>query len=327
MREDALYKQIINSLEEGIYYVNAERRITMWNHSAEKITGYKSAEIIGRHCHDNILSHIDMKGKPLCMIGCPLFEAMGDGSTHQAEVILRHKDGHRIAVLAKVLPIYDGAEVVGAVEIFTPLSNVVGSSTLVDSLTHMIMTDSLTGLPNRMALDSNLNHKIDQYKRFGRLYCVMMIDIDDFRVFNNTYGHQVGDIVLKSIASSLSANTREADTIGRWGGEEFLGLFSIGFANEAYEIADKIRLLVENSEILHGDVRINVTCSIGVAVANPGDAPEDIVRRADKLMYLSKQRGKNCINTDCSEPSMATISYNNSDCTCCHDTRTNKVNV
>lgn len=298
MNADALYKAIINSLEDGIYFVNTERRITMWNRAAEKITGYKAEEIVGKHCQDNILNHIDMDGRPLCILGCPLFDTLGDGSVRQEEVLLRHKEGHRIAALVKALPMFENGKIVGAVEIFTPKTCVVGSSKLVDSLTSKAMTDALTGLPNRVFLDSNLRYKMEEYRRFGRLYSVMMLDIDDFRSFNNTYGHQLGDKVLKSIASSLSDNTRDADTIGRWGGEEFVGLFSIGYPHEAYEIGEKIRLLVANSEIPHEGGRINVTCSIGVAVARPSDTPESIVHRADEVMYISKRRGKNCVNAD-----------------------------
>lgn len=298
MIEDVLYKEIINSLEEGIYFVDAERRISLWNRAAEKITGYTRDEIIGRYCHDNILSHIDMSGKPLCMLGCPLLDTIGDGAARQEEVLLRHKDGHRIAVLIKALPLYEDGKIAGAVEIFTPVACLVGSNKLVDSLTDLVMTDSLTGLPNRMSLDNNLLLKAEEFKRFGQLYSVMMLDIDEFRCFNNVYGHQVGDKVLRSIASSLIDNTRDTDTIGRWGGEEFVGLFSINYAHEAYEIAEKIRMLVANSEIQHCENCINVTCSIGVAVAQPDDTLESILQRADEMMYISKQRGKNCVTAD-----------------------------
>lgn len=298
MIEDALYKEIINSLEEGIYFVNTERRITMWNRAAEKITGYTAQEILGRHCYDNILSHIDMNGKPLCMMGCPLTESICGGCAKQDEVLLRHKDGHRIAVHVKTLPLYKDGKSAGAVEIFIPVACMVSSSKLVDSLTNMVMTDALTGLPNRMSLDNNLLYKVEEYKRLGQLYDVMMLDIDDFRSFNNAYGHQVGDKVLKSIAASLSGNTRNADIIGRWGGEEFVGLFSISHYHEAYRIAEKIRVLVENSEILHCGSRIHVTCSIGVAIAHRDDTLESIIRRADEIMYISKRRGKNCVSAD-----------------------------
>lgn len=298
MNVEGLYRNIINSLEDGIYFVNNERRITTWNAAAERITGFSADEIVGRHCQDNILSHIDMEGRPLCVLGCPLFATMGDGETRQEEVLLRHKLGHRVAVLVKALPIYEDGAVVGAVEIFTPMASVIGSSQLVDTLTSKAMTDSLTNLPNRAFLESNLAYRMEEYKRFGKLYCVMMMDIDDFRNFNNFYGHHVGDKVLKSIAESISGNTRDSDSIGRWGGEEFLGIFTIGNEGEAYTLGEKIRLIVMRSEILDGEERLNVTASIGMAVGNPEDCMESVIKRADQMMYLSKRRGKNYVSVD-----------------------------
>lgn len=298
MNSESLYRNIIDSLEDGIYFVNTERRITMWNRAAERITGYKAEEMLGRHCHDNILNHIDLDGRPLCILGCPLFATMGDGQQREEEILLRHKDGHRIAALVKALPMFEDGKVVGAVEIFTPRASVIGSDQLLQTLTNKVMTDGLTGLPNREFLENNLSFKMEEYRRFGKLYCVMMMDIDDFRMFNNEYGHHIGDRVLKSIAASLSGNMRESDAIGRWGGEEFLGIFTINHFHEAHSIGEKVRHIVMRSEVLNNGERLYVTASVGMAVATAEDSLDSIVRRADRMMYMSKGRGKNFVSVD-----------------------------
>lgn len=295
---EGLYKEIIDNLEDGIYFVDTQRQITLWNKAAERITGYSADEIIGRPCQDNILCHIDMEGTPLCLVGCPLFATLGDGAMRSDEVLLRHKDGHRIAILVKILPIRRNDEIIGAVEIFTPRTTIQADSQFVDSLTDKVMTDDLTGLPNRMYLENFYEYKMQEFKRFGNLFCILFLDIDNFSHFNNTYGHHIGDNVLTSISNSFKENLRDTDAMGRWGGEEFLGVFSIRNEREACIVAEKVRLLVCGSEIIGEDENLNVTASIGVAIAKPDDTLDEIVERADALMYLSKKRTKDCFTVE-----------------------------
>ncbi len=111
---------IIDAANEGIYVTDRERRFLLWNRAAEKIAGYEKNEIIGRHCHDNILSHVDCKGQALCLAGCPLQAAIEDGSPRGPEIVyLRHKDGRRIAVEVKTAAITgEDGNIVGGVEVF-----------------------------------------------------------------------------------------------------------------------------------------------------------------------------------------------------------------
>ncbi len=89
------------------------------------------------------------------------------------------------------------------------------------------MHDNLTELPNRCYLESFISYKFEEYKKIGRSFAVLFADIDDFSKVNNTYGHDAGDMVLKNISKSLIRNIRRHDLVGRWGGEEFLGIYSI----------------------------------------------------------------------------------------------------
>lgn len=298
MEHNSLYNTIINNLEDGVYFVDHTRRITMWNRAAERITGFSSEEVVGSHCQHNLLNHIDLEGRPLCLLGCPLFATLGDGMPRGHDVLLRHRDGHRIAVKVKILPIHEDGKVVGAVEIFTPKSEAVHDSKLVDALSDIAMTDQLTGLPNRKYMESLLRYRLQIHERFGSRFCVVFLDIDNFSVFNNTYGHNLGDEVLKSLAASFKNNLREADKMGRWGGEEFVGLFGAGNGTNLLSIAEKVRVLVENSEVRYGDENLRVTASVGATCVRYGDTPESVVQRADALMYRSKKSKKNSSSID-----------------------------
>ena len=114
-----LYKELLDRMSDGVYFVDRNRRILYWNEGATRLTGYQPQEIVGRYCHDNTLCHVDDAGLQLCFNRCPLSACMGDGTPRDADVFLRHKQGRRVPVNVRVQPIRgaDGA-IVGAVEIF-----------------------------------------------------------------------------------------------------------------------------------------------------------------------------------------------------------------
>jgi len=298
MRPEELYLTIINNLCDGVYLVNNERRITFWNKAAEEITGYAHEEIVGQNCQSNMLNHIDKDGRPLCLLECPLYATMFDGKQRKEEVFLRHKEGHRVPVLVNIFPILEEGGITGAIEIFTPNSPTVYDDDLIERLCDMAMNDQLTGLANRRKLESYLEYKFHEMKRFQNGFCLIFLDIDNFSAFNNTYGHEVGDMVLKSVTKSIKHSMRKSDMLGRWGGEEFVGVFDVRNDGEAIMLAEKIRMLVAGSHIPYEGEDLSVTVSLGVTLACDGDTLESIVNRADALMYESKQDGKNRVTTD-----------------------------
>ena len=295
MQKERLYLGIINNLQDGVYFVDTDRNIRFWNKAAEEITGYTAEEIVGKQCLSSNLNHIDEQGRPLCNIGCPLFSTIIDGRQRIANVFVRHKAGYRIPITVNIFPVYDDETIVGAAEVFTKNSPKVYEDDLIEKLSGIAMHDALTGLPNRRYLESFLEYKLNDYMRFGRPFAVLFSDIDDFRKFNNKYGHDAGDAVLCNIASSLKTSVRNADLVGRWGGEESLGIYTLSKETEAAIIGEKFRALVANTEIVHGGQSLSVSVSVGVTIGRKDDTVDSIIKRADLLMYQSKQNGKNCV--------------------------------
>ncbi len=118
--DENFYKHLLDSLYDGVYFVDRERRITYWNKAAERLSGYAAEEVIGKRCADNILVHVDDAGRQLCLCGCPLSATMGDRLPREADVHMKHKLGHRVSVLVRAVPICDSqGEVIGAVEVFS----------------------------------------------------------------------------------------------------------------------------------------------------------------------------------------------------------------
>ena len=298
MEMNELYLTIINNLNDGVYYVDLDRRILFWNKAAENITGYCADEIVGRQCQDNQLNHIDEDGRPLCIIGCPLFATIIDGKQRRERVFVRHKDGYRIPILVNIFPLKKDGEIIGAIEIFSQNSPTIYEDNLVEHLSEIAMHDTLTKLPNRRYLESFLDYKLNEYQRFGRLFAVLFADIDDFSHFNNEYGHDTGDKVLVNIAAGIKKNMNRNDLIGRWGGEEFLGIFSISNDYDAPILGEKFRRLALNTEVPHGNAALHVSVSVGITVVRRGDTAASLLERADQLMYQGKRDGKNRVAAD-----------------------------
>jgi diguanylate cyclase (GGDEF)-like protein/PAS domain S-box-containing protein len=288
------YIRILENLNDGLYFVDRNRTITYWNKAAEQISGYSASEVIGRHCGDNILNHVDAYGNSLCTGLCPLAKSIEDGNSRSAEVYLHHKQGHRIPVSVRTSLQTDAlGHVVGGIELFTDISNQQANSLRLIELEKLAMKDALTGLANRAYFDEVLFSKVEEFKRYKVPFGLIFLDIDNFRDFNNNWGHQAGDAVLKYVSSNLIYNSRPFDTFGRWGGEEFVGLIPNIELPQLEKLSERLRLLIESSYLFYKGEKLRVTASFGATVIEPYDTADSILARVDALLYMSKDAGRN----------------------------------
>ena len=152
------------------------------------------------------------------------------------------------------------------------------------------ITDNLTGLYNRHKLNEILEKEFHRARRIKYPFGIIILDIDLFKDINDTYGHNVGDSVLKEISSLLNQNIRKSDTLGRWGGEEFLIIVPEGNKHKEQLLAKKLREKIE--EYPFTTVK-NITASFGVAKYEEGDNIDTLIKRADDALYKAKEKGRN----------------------------------
>ena len=150
-------------------------------------------------------------------------------------------------------------------------------------------TDPLTGLANRRLLYDMLAKRIDEATRYGRPFCVIIIDLDHFKQINDVHGHDVGDEVLREVSELLTDGLRQSDTVARWGGEEFLIMAPEGRFDEAMRIAERCRRQLADRRI----AGLQITASFGVAEYVPGETLSQVVQRADEALYRAKEEGRN----------------------------------
>ncbi len=159
-----------------------------------------------------------------------------------------------------------------------------------EKLRFLATTDVLTGIPNRYKIESELDRMLQLYSRYKRVFCVVFLDLDDFKKINDTFGHEAGDATLVEFADLVKSCLRESDFFGRWGGEEFLLILPEANTEKAGTLANKLLELVSTRNFTKVD---RLTCSIGIAQVRAEDTLKSILGRADMRLYRAKQLGKN----------------------------------
>lgn len=254
-------------------------------------TNDRAAQLLG-------IDQTDVRGRPVTDV----VAALPDEGHDRTETTLRSSDGGTIPVRVRRTVVPD--------EHGTPIGIVVAAQDL--RLEHefraLARTDALTDLANRLHIDAVLADELRRAHRSGHPCSLIIFDIDDFKRVNDTFGHQVGDRVLVGLARRAAGRLRATDTLGRWGGEEFLAILPETTRERAATIAEELRERVAappDRDPL-GEHVPAVTCSFGVATFDPvrgagepgidaARAAADVVRRADAALYDAKKAGKNCV--------------------------------
>lgn len=292
-----LYKSLLHNLCDGVFFIDASQSVTYWNQGAEAITGLKANLVKGETC-SKVMNHRDENNVSLCE-DCPALKTMADGERREYMTYITHPDGSRVQVLMCISPIIapDGT-IEGAVEIFSDISWKQAALDRIGELQRLSLLDPLTGIGNRRHGELCITTRISEMKRYGFTFGLLFADIDHFKEINDTYGHDVGDTVIKEVSKALASSLRPFDTIIRWGGEEFvIVLINPGGIQQVEQVAERVRSIVEQQLIaVSSAIRLHATVSIGATIALPNDTPQSIIDRADMLNYKSKGMGRNCIS-------------------------------
>jgi diguanylate cyclase (GGDEF)-like protein len=177
--------------------------------------------------------------------------------------------------------------------------------------------DALTGVGNRLKFQDDLKRILDERRRYDHKFFIGLCDIDNFKLYNDTYGHLEGDRVLKAVAKTLEGKSRSSDSCYRYGGEEFLLVFAEQDSNGAAIVAERLRAAVENLDVVHEKNMPfgRLTLSIGLArfTATKLDQVDECLKRADEALYRSKDEGRNRITAAYQDPSQALSTLSSSE--------------
>lgn len=251
--------------------------ITDVNEAFCKATGYTKDELIGKK-HD-IMKDPDIKDS--------FFDEMWNtiiiNKTWSSEITNLKKDKTIISFNMNIEPVIKNGIKIG----YRSISEDITDKKRIEELS---ITDKLTGLYNRLKLDEIMLIKVQEFERYKIEFSIILLDIDDFKSVNDTYGHDVGDYVLETMAKILKQNIRLADVIGRWGGEEFIIICNNTNLENVQILAENLRKIIDNTKF---DVVGNKTISLGIAEFVEADSINTIFKRADESLYNAKTSGKN----------------------------------
>ena len=281
---------IVESSDDAIIGQSLEGVISTWNSGAERLFGYTSEEVAGRS--------VSLLAPPDCSDETPdILARVGNGErVEHFETVRMRKDGAVIDVSLKISPIRDAAgKITGASATYHDITERKETEALLWRLSTL---DGLTEISNRRALDTFLDEEWKRAQRGGYKIEMMMIDVDQFKRYNDTYGHLMGDDCLKQVANILKQDAqRPGDMVARFGGEEFAVVFSMKEDQKALRFAEKIRRDVEALKIPHeqSDISDYLTVSIGVASMIPTQetSQEHLIKAADDALYKAKKEGRN----------------------------------
>ena len=183
-------------------------------------------------------------------------------------------------------------EITGGIELFSENSFRTAIREECEQLRKLALLDPLTELPNRRLLESRIESGFAHLRRDSVPFGILFIDVDHFKRFNDEHGHDVGDLALRMVANTLAHAVRPFDTIARWGGEEFAGVFPHADEASLRTVGARIRILVRHSRVRAPGKMLAVTVSVGGAAVKAGDTVDSLLKRADEMMYRSKQNGR-----------------------------------
>ncbi len=278
-----------------------QRAADLLGYTVEELTQLSVADLSAQKQESGYMLERLLKGENI-----PLYERVfnkknGEKITVEINVeLVRDDDGAPIHIQSVIRDISERKRnEIELQEVNQKLRNqLVEIEALQAQLREQATRDSLTGLFNRRYLEETLTREFQRAKREKSTVCLIMLDIDGFKAFNDTYGHDAGDLLLKKLGEFLRAEVRSSDISCRYGGEEFLIVMPGALLKKGRERAEHLREAFLSLDIEHKGVKLCATLSIGVALyPRHGDRWEKVLRAADQAMYAAKQAGRNCVHT------------------------------
>jgi diguanylate cyclase (GGDEF)-like protein/PAS domain S-box-containing protein len=291
--------QIINTSIDGMLLIYGNFSIKRINASLLNFLDLREPEAVGKKCYDLMACSWCKTPK------CPLTQLLRGKAHIELDIERTRKDGVTVPFIFAATPFRgpDG-KVIGMVARFNDITErKYAENTLKEAnerLELLSVSDGLTGVANRRCFDQTILKEWSRLQRTKDYLSLIMCDVDFFKLFNDTYGHQGGDDCLKSVAKALKETAlRGGYCVARYGGEEFAVIMPVTGEKSAIYIAEKIRQTVEKMEIAHSKSSVApfVTLSLGVATVVPDNqaTPDLLIKRADKALYLAKSFGRNSV--------------------------------
>jgi PAS domain S-box-containing protein len=293
-----IYRAVLDCAPVGVYVVDPQRRIVFWNSAAERITGYLGQEVIGHFCHDNLLMHCDQESNILCGGNCPMANTMLDGQPRDASVFLLHKDGRRIPVRVRAVPVRDEFEaVVGSAEFFE--ESTFGPPGMHDRRRRAGSPHSdIPEIADRAAMLALVREALQKFTACEDGFGVLCAGIDKAAELRHTDGCHAARAVIYAAGQTMAAGIRPSDTVGLWNEQEgrFVVLIAGADPGALTVCAERLRRLVKVAAVPWWGDHLSVTLSVGGTLVCPGDTVESLMERARQALEACLVKGSDSVS-------------------------------
>jgi diguanylate cyclase (GGDEF)-like protein/PAS domain S-box-containing protein len=279
--------KVFENTSEGVMITGPDQRIVAVNQAFTRITGYGEEEVKG--CGPKILQ----SGRHDADYYRQMWSAIHATGRWQGEIWNRRKDGADYPEWLNISVVRDDADaIINYIGVFSDITSIKEAQ---DKLTYTAHHDALTGLPNRLLFRDRLEQALATARRTGEGVALLFVDLDRFKLINDTLGHEAGDLLLQAVAQRLVACMREEDTVARMGGDEFVVIQrGIGQPDDAALLATRMLTEINRPVSLAGH-EIVASLSIGIGLyPQDGSDASTLLKNADAAMYRAKERGRNC---------------------------------
>jgi len=289
------FRAVVEDSPNGIYITDRSRQIAFWNTSAQRITGYLAQEVIGHFCQNDLLMHCDDTGKSLCGCACPLLETIQDGRPREANIYLRHKQGHRVPVLVRSIPLRDefGA-VIGSAEVFEESACRFEENRTPDSAKRVSL-DRATDIPDREVVLAGVSAALEAFAASAAAFGVLSVAVDHLDHLRHVYGCQAIREIYYATAQTLLAGTRPEDLVGRLKEDRFTVLVVCPSLQGLHACAERLRRVVSLAAVPWWGDRLAVTVSMGGAMGSEGDTADSLLARAEQNLEAAIAAGADSV--------------------------------
>lgn len=283
-RELTISAAAINAAIEGCFVVDKNEQIVFVNPALCKLLGYDENDLLGEHPR---IFKSDSADEDFSK---RIWQEVTRGNSWKEELWLRHKQGQDIVCMLRVSPISERYE--ASYSYVAMVSDITERKKFQDTIIRQATEDALTGLPNRTLLMDRLKQALIQAQRHGTEAAVLFMDLDGFKVINDTLGHNVGDKLLVQVADRLRKSIRESDTLARMGGDEFIFVINDAQLEGVKQLCEKVLESLQQGFELEGQQH-HISASLGIAMYPQHSRDEnELLRLADQAMYEAKRLGK-----------------------------------
>ena len=281
-----LYASVFERSGEAIIITNEQNEILATNEAFHKLTGFNQQEAVGKNPYTLVAAKSTNAGN------LPIWRNLAENSFWQGEMSNRHKNGYTYTAWLSITAVRNAEKkITNYIASFTDITE---HKAALDRIQHLAHHDMLTDLPNRLSLTERLKQAVSTAQRNKEKIGLMFIDLDRFKIINDTLGHHIGDLLLIEVSQRLKSCVRSNDIVARLGGDEFVVvLLELKNIDATFPIADKILSTIGEPYVLEGH-QIHSSPSIGIAFyPDSGNNIDDVMKKADIAMYHAKSKGRN----------------------------------